>query len=68
MQKVLDVMKNSAKEAIRIKEIYSVSGLIGGDAYKLEQYLKREIPLTGDTMVLAMAMALSSSEVKCFYG
>lgn len=67
MQKVLDVMKNSAKEA-RDKEIYSVSGLIGGDAYKLEQYLKKGNSLTGDTMVLAMAMALSSSEVNASMG
>lgn len=67
MRKVLDAMKNSAKEA-RDKEVYSVSGLIGGDAYKLQQYLKNGKSLTGDTMVLAMAMALSSSEVNASMG
>lgn len=67
MQKVLEAMKNSAKEA-RDKEVYSVSGLIGGDAYKLQQYLKGGKSLTGDTMVLAMAMALSSSEVNASMG
>ena len=67
MRKVLDAMKNSAKEA-RDKEVYSVSGLIGGDAYKLQQYLKSGKSLTGDTMVLAMAMALSSSEVNASMG
>lgn len=67
MRKVLDVMKKSAKEA-RDKEVYSVSGLIGGDAYKLQQYLKSGKSLTGDTMVLAMAMALSSSEVNASMG
>lgn len=67
MRKVLDAMKNSAKEA-REKEVYSVSGLIGGDAYKLQQYLKSGKSLTGDTMVLAMAMALSSSEVNASMG
>lgn len=67
MQKVLEAMKNSAKEA-REREIYSVSGLIGGDAYKLQQYLKSGKSLTGDTMVLSMAMALSSSEVNASMG
>ena len=67
MRKVLEVMKNSAKEA-REREVYSVSGLIGGDAYKLQQYLKSGKSLTGDTMVLAMAMALSSSEVNASMG
>ena len=67
MRKVLEVMKNSAKEA-REREVYSVSGLIGGDAYKLQQYFKSGKSLTGDTMVLAMAMALSSSEVNASMG
>ena len=67
MKKVLEAMKNSAKEA-RDREIYSVSGLIGGDAYKMQQYLKNGKSLTGDTMILAMAMALSSSEVNASMG
>lgn len=67
MKKTLDVMRHGAEEA-RKKEIYSVSGLIGGDAYKLQEYLKSGKSLTGDTMVLAMAMALSSSEVNASMG
>jgi L-serine dehydratase len=67
MKKILEAMKNSAKEA-RDREIYSVSGLIGGDAYKMQQYLKNGKSLTGDTMILAMAMALSSSEVNASMG
>lgn len=67
MKKTLDVMKSGATEA-REKEVYSVSGLIGGDAYKLQEYLKRGKTLAGDTMVLAMAMALSSSEVNASMG
>ena len=67
MKKTLDVMKSAVTEA-REKEVYSVSGLIGGDAYKLQEYLKKGKSLTGDTMVLAMAMALSSSEVNASMG
>ena len=67
MKKTLDAMRNGATEG-REREVYSVSGLIGGDAYKLQEYLKKGKTLTGDTMVLAMAMALSSSEVNASMG
>ncbi len=67
MKKTLDVMRSGATEA-REKAIYSVSGLIGGDAFKLQEYLKNGNSLTGDTMILAMAMALSSSEVNAAMG
>ncbi len=67
MHKTLEAMRSGATEA-REKEVYSVSGLIGGDAYKVQEYLKKGKSLTGDTMVLAMAMALSSSEVNASMG
>ena len=67
MRKDLHVMITSANEGME-KEVYSVSGLIGGDAYKLKKYLEKGETLTGDTMVLAMAMALSSSEVNAAMG
>lgn len=67
MKKTLDAMRNGANNA-REKEVYSVSGLIGGDAYKLQKYLEKGNSLSGDTMILAMAMALSSSEVNASMG
>ena len=67
MHKTLEAMRSGATEA-REKEVYSVSGLIGGDAHKLQEYLKSGKSLTGDTMILAMAMALSSSEVNASMG
>ncbi len=67
MKKNLKVMQESAREGMD-KEVYSVSGLIGGDAYKLRKYFEKGESLTGDTMVLAMAMALSSSEVNAAMG
>ena len=67
MRKNLKVMQESAKDGME-KEIYSVSGLIGGDAYKLRKYYEKGESLTGNIMVLAMAMALSSSEVNAAMG
>jgi len=62
MSEILDVMRQGATSG-REKEVYSLSGLIGGDAYKLQKYLESGKSLLGDTAVKAMAMALSSSEV-----
>lgn len=67
MEKVLHVMKEAAKEG-QEKEVHSVSGLIGGDAYRLRKYLKNGKTLTGDVMVGAMAKALSCSEVNASMG
>ncbi len=67
MRKALKVMQHSAKIG-REKEVKSVSGLIGGDALKLEEYSKRENTLTGSFMVKAMAMAISTSEVNAAMG
>ncbi|NLK95696.1 MAG: L-serine ammonia-lyase, iron-sulfur-dependent, subunit alpha [Clostridiales bacterium] len=67
MRRNLNVMRSSANEGME-REIYSVSGLIGGDGYKLKKYLKSEKSLTGNTIILAMAMAISSSEVNAAMG
>ena len=39
MRNVLEVMKDGANEG-RAKEVHSVSGLIGGDGYKMQKYQK----------------------------
>lgn len=67
MRKNLHVMMKAANEG-REKEIYSVTGLIGGDGYKLNEYAKSGKTLTGTATTLAMAMALSSSEVNASMG
>ncbi|MGG5463328.1 L-serine ammonia-lyase, iron-sulfur-dependent, subunit alpha [Clostridium sp. B9] len=67
MEKVLHVMKDAANEG-QEKKVYSVSGLIGGDAYKLRKYLEKGNTLTGNVMVGAMARALSCSEVNASMG
>lgn len=67
MEKVLHVMREAANEG-QEKKVYSVSGLIGGDAYKLKKYLEKGNTLTGNVMVGAMARALSCSEVNASMG
>lgn len=67
MKKNLDVMKQSSNYALT-HNIKSVSGLIGGDAYKLNTYLKNSNSLTGNFMIKVMARALSCSEVNAAMG
>lgn len=67
MKTILEVMRKSTNEG-RDKAIYSVSGLIGGDAYKLNKYIKEGKTLTGETINKAMARALSCSEVNASMG
>lgn len=67
MRKNLKVMMDAAEYGLHNKVI-SVSGLIGGDAYRLQQYINCGNTLTGDFMVKAMARALSCSEVNAAMG
>lgn len=67
MKSVLKVMIESSNEA-QEKEVFSVSGLIGGDGYKIQKYLINGNSLTGDIMVKAMARAISCSEVNASMG
>ena len=67
MRSNLHVMLSSSSIA-QEKEIKSVSGLIGGDAYKLRKYADSGNTLTGTFMVKAMARAISSSEVNAAMG
>ena len=62
MQLTLDAMREGATLG-REQEVYSLSGLIGGDAYRLQNYLNSGKSLMGDGVIKAMAMALSSAEV-----
>lgn len=67
MRKNLKVMISAANEGME-KEVYSLSGLIGGDGHKLYNYIKEGNTLTGTATTMAMAMALSSSEVNASMG
>lgn len=67
MKEVLDVMKNSSKIGTK-QIIFSVSGIIGGDSTKLNNYAEKGVTLSGDTMVKAMSYAMSSSELNASMG
>ncbi len=67
MRSTLHVMMNSSTYA-QENQVQSVSGLIGGDAYKIKQYADKEKTLAGDFINRAMARALSSSEVNAAMG
>lgn len=67
MSKNLLVMKESAEYGLK-NETKSVSGLLGGDAFRLNQYSKKDENLVGGFMIRAMARALSCSEVNASMG
>ncbi|WP_129597980.1 L-serine ammonia-lyase, iron-sulfur-dependent, subunit alpha [Anaerophilus nitritogenes] len=67
MRNSFKVMEASAEEALH-KEVKSYSGLIGGNAFKLNKYVQNKKTLTGEFMVKAMARALSCSEVNAAMG
>lgn len=67
MRRTLHVMMDSSTYA-QDQQVTSVSGLIGGDAYKIKMYADRGITLTGDFLNRAMARAMSSSEVNAAMG
>lgn len=66
MKKYLQTMRESANYGLE-HDFKSVSGLIGGDAIKLNKYSMGNT-LTGEFMVKAMARALSCSEVNAAMG
>lgn len=67
MRRTLHVMMDSSTIA-QEQEVKSISGLIGGDAYKIRSYADRGNTLTGSFINRAMARALSSSEVNAAMG
>ncbi|URZ01755.1 L-serine ammonia-lyase, iron-sulfur-dependent, subunit alpha [Clostridium felsineum] len=67
MKKSLEVMKTSAQYGTNNK-VKSMSGLIGGDGFKLNSYSKEENTITGSIMVKVMARAIGTSEVNASMG
>ena len=64
---VIDVMESSSKKG-REKKAISLSGLIGGDSKKIEDYLNNDKMVTDYFLVKAMARAISCSEVNSAMG
>lgn len=67
MRKNLKVMQEACEFGIK-NSVISVSGLIGGDAPKVQSYINQGKTLSGGFIVKAMARALSCSEVNAAMG
>jgi len=66
-RKILQVMQDSSNEAQQ-RSIVSISGLSGGDATKMAAYRQKGRTICGDTVNLAIARALSCSEINASMG
>jgi L-serine dehydratase len=64
---ILKVMRDASQSGIE-NETMSVSGLIGGNAVKAENYRKTNKTVCGDVVNRAIARALSTSEVNASMG
>ncbi|NLD86726.1 MAG: L-serine ammonia-lyase, iron-sulfur-dependent, subunit alpha [Clostridiales bacterium] len=67
LQRTLSVMRSSCSEYIE-KESFSLSGLTGGYAVRMGEYIKNCSPLAGETVAKAAMYALSASEVNASMG
>ena len=67
MRRNLNTMREAAEYGLK-NETRSISGLIGGDAIKLNRYASSQNTLTGEFMIKAMARAVSCSEVNAAMG
>ncbi|UOE92879.1 L-serine ammonia-lyase, iron-sulfur-dependent, subunit alpha [Alkalihalobacillus sp. LMS39] len=67
MEKNLDVMEQAVERGIT-ENIKSVSGLTGGDAVLLQQYIEKGNTLTGSTLLDAVSKAVATNEVNAAMG
>ncbi|KPU45163.1 L-serine dehydratase, alpha chain [Oxobacter pfennigii] len=67
MRQSLEVMRSSASQGLE-KDIKSISGLIGGDAKRINDNINKNKTLCGSNINKAMARAFSSSEVNSAMG
>lgn len=67
MGKSYDVMLEACRQGME-EEVFSVSGLIGGDGYKINKYLNSGKSLTGNVIIKTMARAMSCAEVNASMG
>ncbi|MFD1414636.1 L-serine ammonia-lyase, iron-sulfur-dependent, subunit alpha [Oceanobacillus jeddahense] len=66
MEKNLVVMENAIEDAL--KGVQSVTGLTGGDAVKVQKYMKEKTPLSGNLMMDAVSKAMGTNEVNAAMG
>ncbi|WP_067729977.1 L-serine ammonia-lyase, iron-sulfur-dependent, subunit alpha [Oceanobacillus damuensis] len=66
MEKNLEVMEKAIEESL--KGVESVTGLTGGDAVKIQDYMKEKTPLSGHILLDAASKAMGTNEVNAAMG
>ncbi len=66
MEKNLQVMENAIEESL--EGVQSVTGLTGGDAVRVQEYMKNHIPLSGPILLDAVSKAMGTNEVNAAMG
>ncbi|WP_018922592.1 L-serine ammonia-lyase, iron-sulfur-dependent, subunit alpha [Salsuginibacillus kocurii] len=67
MDERLAVMEEAVRRGTS-EEVTSVSGLTGGDALKIQTYMKEHTPLSGATLLDAVSKAMATNEVNAAMG
>lgn len=66
MEKNLQVMEDAIEESL--KGVQSVTGLTGGDAVRIQDYMKEKTPLSGPILLDAVSKAMGTNEVNAAMG
>lgn len=66
MEKNLDVMEKAIADGL--KGVQSHSGLTGGDAVLIQNYMKNQTPLSGNLLMDAVSKAVATNEVNAAMG
>ncbi|MGI8315086.1 L-serine ammonia-lyase, iron-sulfur-dependent, subunit alpha [Halobacillus mangrovi] len=66
MEKNLDVMEKAIEDGL--KGVKSHSGLTGGDAVLIQNYMKNHTPLSGNLLMDAVSKAVATNEVNAAMG
>ncbi|MBT2216732.1 L-serine ammonia-lyase, iron-sulfur-dependent, subunit alpha [Virgibacillus dakarensis] len=66
MEKNLNVMEKAVEDALQ--GVQSVTGLTGGDAVLIQNYMKEKTPLSGNLLLDAVSKAMGTNEVNAAMG
>ncbi|WP_079709411.1 L-serine ammonia-lyase, iron-sulfur-dependent, subunit alpha [Paraliobacillus ryukyuensis] len=66
MEQNLTVMEKAVEDGL--KGVHSQSGLTGGDAVLLQEYMKKHQPLSGEVVLDAVSKAVATNEVNAAMG